>query len=61
VKACDEVHLYPPELLSLSDIHKFEENVADLLQGRQLVIHGLPRDSFIRSFVTERFPDARIV
>ncbi|MGA8363294.1 MAG: hypothetical protein WB709_02105 [Solirubrobacteraceae bacterium] len=66
---CEEIHIYTPQLWSVSDWSELLARLTEKLPGRTLVIHGIPPDSHVRSVLKDilryipipdeliRFPD----
>jgi hypothetical protein len=57
---CDEVHLYPPALWSVSDWFMLDERISEVLGGRPLIIHGIDQRSSAPDIIKMVFPDARM-
>jgi hypothetical protein len=50
---CDEIHIYAPRLWSVSDWAELLGQLTTKLPRRTLVIHGIPRDSYLRATLQE--------
>jgi hypothetical protein len=50
---CEEIHIYAPPLWSVSDWAELLARLTTKLPGRTLVIHGIPRDSYVRATLQE--------
>jgi hypothetical protein len=50
---CEEIHIYAPQLWSVSDWAELLERLTKELPGRTLVIHGIPPDSDVRAVLKE--------
>jgi hypothetical protein len=57
---CEEIHIYAPQLWSVSDWAELLQQLTKKLPGRTLVIHGIPHDSHVRSVLGEILRHIRI-
>lgn len=59
-EGCDEIHLYPPRLLSLSDVYRYYRLLPQAFPEARLVFHGVSPSDPVGSFLLEMFPDSKI-
>lgn len=59
LEGCDEIHIYPHDLWSLSDLLRFYRLVPLALADRRIAIHGIdPNDPYFGSGLKKFMPDA---
>ncbi|MDW3214769.1 MAG: hypothetical protein R8G01_12265 [Ilumatobacteraceae bacterium] len=57
IAGCEQIHVYAPRLFAFSDARRVAAPLEPLLDGRQVVVHGI-RDSGLRDWVSTIWPDA---
>jgi hypothetical protein len=62
LSGCEEVHLHLPTRIMLSDIRReVLRSHPQLREASNLVVHGLAEGDYLRDFISEWLPNARVV